>query len=45
MVILFDKFNLPSSIYEVIFATKQQEIVGKALMEYIKENGGEVTKT
>jgi len=45
MVILFDRFNLPANIYEIIFATKQQEIVGKALIEYMKENGGEITKT
>ena len=45
MVILFDRFNLGEDIFEVIFATKQQKIVGKALIEYIKENGGEVNKT
>lgn len=45
MVILFDRFNLPDDIFEIIFATKQQTIVGKALIEYIKDNGGEVTKT
>lgn len=45
MVILFDRFNLPDNIFELIFATKQQEIVGKALVEYIKENNGEITKT
>jgi len=45
MVILFDRFNLPENIFEVIFATKQQEIVGKALIEYMKDNGNEITKT
>ena len=45
MVILFDRFNLPEDIFEVIFATKQQKIVGKLLVDYIKENGGEITKT
>lgn len=45
MVILFDRYNLPDDIYEVIFATKQQEIVGKALIEYMKDNSGEITKT
>jgi hypothetical protein len=45
MVILFDRFNLPEDIYEIIFATKQQIIVAKLLMEMIKENEGEINKT
>ena len=45
MVILFDRFNLPEDIYEVIFATKQQIIVAKLLIEMIKGNGGEINKT
>jgi hypothetical protein len=45
MVILFDRFNLPEDIYEVIFATKQQIIVAKLLIEMIKENDGEINKT
>ena len=45
MVILFDRFNLPEDIYEVIFATKQQIIVAKLLMEMIKGNDGEINKT
>ena len=45
MVILFDKFNLPDDIYKVIFATEQQEIVGKLLIQFIKDNGGEIGKT
>ncbi len=45
MVILFDRFNLPEDIYEVIFATKQQIIVAKLLIGMIKENGGEINKT
>ncbi|HII16461.1 TPA: hypothetical protein HA361_00970 [Candidatus Woesearchaeota archaeon] len=45
MVILFDQFNMPEDIYGVVFATPQQEIVGKVLISYIKENNGEVTKT
>jgi hypothetical protein len=45
MVILFDRFNLPEDIFEVVFATKQQKIVGKALVEYMKDNQGEITKT
>jgi len=45
MVILFDRFNLPEDIYEVVFATKQQIIVAKLLIEMIKENKGEINKT
>ena len=45
MVVLFDRFNLPEDIFEVIFATKQQIIVAKLLIEMIKENGGEINKT
>ena len=45
MVILFDRFNLPEDVFEVIFATKQQIIVAKLLMEMIKDNGSEITKT
>lgn len=45
MVILFDQFNLPNDIYEVIFATKQQVIVAKLLINYFKEKGGMMGKT
>ena len=45
MVILFYRFNLPEDIYEVVFATKQQVIVAKLLIEMMKDNGGEIGKT
>src|SRR3989338_6934925 len=45
MVVLFDRFNLPEDIYEVIFATKQQKIVAKLLINNLKEKNGEITKT
>ena len=45
MVILFDRFNLPEDIFEVIFATKQQVIVAKLLIDMIKDKNGEITKT
>ena len=45
MVILFDRYNLPEDIYEVMFATKQQIIVAKLLVEMIKTNSGEINKT
>ena len=45
MVILFDQFNLPEDIYKIVFATEQQEIVGKMLIKYMWDNGGEIGKT
>ena len=45
MVVLFDRFNMPKDVFEVLFATKQQIIVAKALVEYIKDNNEEITKT
>ena len=45
MVILFDAFNLPEDIFKVIFATEQQEIVAKMLINYMFENGSEIGKT
>lgn len=45
MVILYDRFYLPEDVYEVIFATKQQKIVAKLLINYMKQNKGEKSKT
>jgi hypothetical protein len=45
MVILYDQFNLPEDIYEIVFATPQQKIVAKVLINWIKSNGGEINKT
>ncbi|NQU97892.1 hypothetical protein HQ533_00335 [Candidatus Woesearchaeota archaeon] len=45
MVILFDQFNFPDSIYEIIFATKQQVLVAKLLIEQMKLKEGEIGKT
>jgi hypothetical protein len=45
MVILFDQYNLPKDIYEIIFATEQQKIVAKMLIKRMKENGGVMGKT
>lgn len=45
MVVLFDQFNLPENIYEIIFSTKQQIVVGKLLIEELKLHGGEIGKT
>ena len=45
MVILFDLFNLPDDVFEIIFATTQQKIVASVLIRTIKEKGGELSKT
>jgi hypothetical protein len=45
MVILFDRFHLPEDIYEIIFATKQQKIVGKLLICEMKMHDGQLTKS
>jgi hypothetical protein len=45
MVMLFDNFNLPDDIFEIIFATKQQAIVGKLLINKLKQNKGIMNKT
>src|SRR3989344_2447647 len=45
MVILVDQFNLPEDIFEIVFATSQQKIVGKVLVNCFKENNGELSKT
>ncbi|RJQ18211.1 hypothetical protein C4573_00630 [Candidatus Woesearchaeota archaeon] len=45
MVILYDQYNLPENIYDIIFATKQQVLVAKMLMEEMKQNKGQLGKT
>ena len=45
MVILYDQFNLPEDIFEIVFSTQQQVIVSKLLIRHIKEKGGEIGKT
>lgn len=45
MVILFDQFNLPEDVFEIVFATEQQVIVGRLLIEEMKRAGGEMGKT
>ena len=45
MVILFDRFNLSEDVFEVIFATGQQTIVGRELIKFMAEHKGEITKT
>lgn len=45
MVLLYDRFNLPDDIFEIVFSTKQQVIVAKALIDFMKSNEGELNKT
>ena len=36
---------MPDDIYGIVFATPQQKIVGKLLIQFIRNKQGEVTKT
>ena len=45
MVILFDQHNLSKDIYEIIFSTTQQRIVGRVLVDYLKQNNGMASKS
>jgi hypothetical protein len=45
MVILFDQYNMPEDIYEIIFATEQQVVVARMLIEEMKRTAGEMGKT
>ncbi len=45
MVILFDMYNLPDDVFEIIFSTKQQAIVAKQLVKEFKLHNGVLTKT
>jgi len=45
MVILFDEFHLPENVFDVIFATDQQAIVAKLLIDEMKKNGSMMGKT
>ena len=44
VVILFDHYNLPSDVYEIIFSTPQQKVVGRVLIDYLKQNKGVANK-
>ncbi len=45
MVILFDRFNLPDDVFEIIFSTSQQRIVAKELLKFMHDLKNEITKT
>lgn len=42
---LFDQFHLPKNILEVVFATDQQVIVARMLLDEFKRSGGTMGKT
>lgn len=45
MVVLFDQYNMPENIFELIFSTEQQVIVANLLLEELKLKDGEIGKT
>ena len=45
MVILFDQFHLPKDVFQVIFATEQQALVGRLLIQEFKRHDGSLGKT
>ncbi|MBL7055903.1 hypothetical protein ISS07_03255 [Candidatus Woesearchaeota archaeon] len=44
MVLLFDQNNIPANVFEIVFSTTQQKIVGKVLVDFMKQNNGEISK-
>ncbi len=45
MVILFDRFNMSEDVFEVVFPTDRQQIVGKLLLKRMQDNNGIIGKT
>lgn len=45
MVILFDQHNIQDNIFEIVFSTTQQIIVSRVLIDYLKQNNREVSKS
>lgn len=45
MVILFDQFHLPEDVFKIVFATDQQVVVAKMLINEFKLNEGILGKT
>ena len=45
MVMLFDQYHLPKDVFEIIFATNQQRIVAKVLIDSMKAKKNEMNKT
>lgn len=45
MVILFDRYNLPEDVFDIIFSTSQQKIVAKELIKFMAENKSQISKS
>lgn len=45
MVVLFDQYNMPENVFELIFSTDQQVKVATLLVEEMKMKDGEIGKT
>ena len=45
MVVLFDQFNWPENVLDLVFATQQQVVVAQLLLEQMKLHDGELGKT
>ncbi len=45
MVLLFNIYDLPEDIYEIVFSTKIQMMVAKLLIDMMKDENGEITKS
>jgi len=45
MVLLFDQFHLPKDVLSVVFATSQQALVARLLVEEFKKNQNSLGKT
>ena len=42
---LFDYFHLQENIYDIIFSTPQQSLVARVLINHMKKNNNELSKT
>lgn len=45
MVVLFDQFHLPDDVFQIVFATDQQVVVGRLLLDEFRQNDGVLGKT
>lgn len=44
-IILFDRFNMPEDLFEIVFSTSQQKIVAAVLISRLKKNSGKLNRT
>ena len=45
MVILFDRYNMPEDVFEIVFPTERQRVVAKLLLKNMQENGDVIGKS